>query len=105
MILEQSALIKLKALQYIKHLQWSHSLTFDEIIEGVSSCDTVDELREFFLPISKTKIYNVRTPINEEPVFSCLKVKNNLSDLNMARDFMGKSHYQLEPVISERNKL
>ena len=95
----QVSLIKIKNLQYIKHLQWGHSLSFEEIIEGLKKTDTLDELREFFLPISKTKYYSVNTPMNESPVFSCLKTKNNVADLNKAREILGKGLYQLESVI------
>ena len=100
----QVSLIKIKNLQYIKHLQWGHALSFDEIIEGLSTTNTLDELKEYFLPISRTKYYSVNTPMNESPVFSCLKAKNNVADLNKAREILGKSQYQLESVIAEKDK-
>jgi len=100
----QVSLIKLKNLQYIKHLQWGHSLSFDEIIEGLTKKDTLDELKEFFLPISKTKHYSLNTPMNESPVFSCLKAKNNVADLNKAREILGKSLYSSESLAAEKDK-
>jgi hypothetical protein len=71
---------------YINHLESSHYLSIETIIEGLKTTETLSEFVAFLHTKSKR-------PTGEAFTYGCMESTKSLKDINRARKLLGKSPY------------